>query len=168
MLLAPGAATEDGLLQAREIAGLDLDDRVVILSACQTAAGAVVSGEGVLSLARAFFAAGAATVIGSRWPIRDEEAAAMFDRFYAHVAGGASVSEALKRAKTDAIAAERPARAWASLVLVGSGALPPLPRRPPCSAAGTFTPVAPMVAGASLLLAALAWAVVRRSRRQSA
>ena len=168
VLLAPGAATEDGLLQAREIAGLDLDDRVVILSACQTAAGAVVSGEGVLSLARAFFAAGAATVIGSRWPIRDEEAAAMFDRFYAHVAGGASVSEALKRAKTDAIAAQRPARAWASLVLVGSGAFRPFPggRPAPPPARSLLSP--PMVAGASLLLAALAWAVVRRSRRPSA
>ena len=53
VLLAPGGANEDGLLQAREIEGLDLSGRVVVLSACETASGAILNGEGVLSLARA-------------------------------------------------------------------------------------------------------------------
>jgi CHAT domain-containing protein len=163
VLLAPGAATEDGLLQSREIEGLDLTDRVVVLSACQTAAGAVLSGEGMLSLARAFFAAGAGTVIGSRWPIRDEEAAAMFDRFYAHVAAGASLADALKRAKTDAIQAHRPARAWASLVLVGDGRFAPFPggRPAPPRARRLSTP---LIAGASLVLVAIIVVAIRRGR----
>ena len=49
----------------------DLDGRIVVLSACYTATGVVLSGEGVLSLARAFFEAGAHAVVGSRWPLRD-------------------------------------------------------------------------------------------------
>ena len=75
----PGPTSEDGLLQTREIEGLDLEGRIVVLSACQTASGAILGGEGVLSLARAFFEAGAHAVIGSRWPIRDEDAASLFD-----------------------------------------------------------------------------------------
>ena len=164
VLLAPGAATEDGLLQSREIESLDLTDRVVVLSACQTAAGAVLSGEGMLSLARAFFAAGAGSVIGSRWPIRDEDAAAMFDRFYAHVAAGASLADALKRAKTDAIDAHRPARAWASLVLVGDGAFTPFPGGRPAPPPARPLLSTLIVAGASLALAAVLVVAIRLRR----
>jgi tetratricopeptide (TPR) repeat protein len=125
VLLSRGADGEDGLLQAREIEELDLDGRIVVLSACQTASGAVVGGEGVLSLARAFFAAGAQSVIGTRWPIRDQDAAALFDTFYRAVGAGASLSEALTQAKVEAITAGRPAAAWASLVMLGNGAVRP-------------------------------------------
>jgi hypothetical protein len=92
ILLASGDGREDGLLQAREIEALDLDGRMVVLSACQTAAGAVQSGEGVLSLARAFFEAGAHAVVGSRWPLRDADAAMLFDAFYRHLGEGASLA----------------------------------------------------------------------------
>ena len=88
VLLAPGGSAEDGLLQAREIAALDIEGSIVVLSACQTAAGAVLSGEGVLSLARAFFEGGAHAVIGTRWPLRDADAAVLFDTFYRHLARG--------------------------------------------------------------------------------
>jgi CHAT domain-containing protein len=121
VLLAPGSAEEDGLLQAREIEALDLAGRVVVLSACQTATGIVQSGEGVLSLARAFFAAGARDVVGNRWPIRDDDAAAFFDSFYRYLAMRLPTAAALQRAKTDAIRAGRPPAAWAGVVLLGSG-----------------------------------------------
>ena len=125
VLLAPGDVKEDGLLQAREIEALDLDGRIVVLSACQTASGTVQSGEGVLSLARAFFEAGAHAVVGSRWPLRDADAAALFDTFYRHLADGASLSEALKATQDEARAAGRPATSWAGLVLLGNGDLRP-------------------------------------------
>ena len=127
VLLSAGDAREDGLLQAREIARLDLSGRAVVLSACRTADGVVRSGEGVLSLARAFFAAGAQAVIGSRWPIRDEDAASLFDDFYRHVAAGATLADALRRAKIDAIAQGRPASSWAAIVLYGDGEFRLLP-----------------------------------------
>ena len=46
VLLSAGAGHEDGLLQAREISDLDLDGRIVVLSACRTVSGALLSGEG--------------------------------------------------------------------------------------------------------------------------
>jgi CHAT domain-containing protein len=127
VLLAPGGRTEDGLLQSREIQTLNLRGKTVVLSACQTASGTVLSGEGVLSLARSFFEAGAQAVIGSRWPIRDEDAAWLFEAFYARLGQGASLSEALKDAKTLAIQGGRPSAAWASLVLLGDGNVRPIP-----------------------------------------
>jgi len=167
VLLSPGAANEDGLLQTREIEGLDLEGRIVILSACQTASGAILSGEGVLSLARAFFEAGASAVIGSRWPIRDDDAAALFEAFYQGLGQGASLSEALKQAKAQAIGANRPAAAWASLVLLGDGNFRPFPGGrlvPP----EKRWPSAAVLALLALPVAVLVWRFARRSPSTSA
>ena len=167
VLLAPGAANEDGLLQTREIEGLDLDGRIVVLSACETASGAILSGEGVLSLARAFFAAGAKTVIGTRWPIRDNDAAALFDVFYQRLGEGSSLSEALKLAKTQAIDAKRPPAAWASLVLLGDGDFRPYPGgrpRPPAKPG----PSPALVALLALGIAVLAWRLSSRTAAPTA
>jgi CHAT domain-containing protein len=127
VLLAPGAANQDGLLQIREIVDLGLDGRVVVLSACSSNTGALLRGEGVMSLARAFFQAGAHTVVASLWRLRDDEAAELFDRFYRHLGKGLSVAAALRSAQHDMIAAGAPAAAWAGLVVLGDGELVPLP-----------------------------------------
>jgi CHAT domain-containing protein len=82
VFLAAGDADEDGWLQPREIDQFDLRGRLVVLSACESAHGRVLSGEGPLSLARAFFAAGASGVVATRWPLRDDDAAFMMERFY--------------------------------------------------------------------------------------
>ena len=153
VLLSAGAENEDGLLQAREIEGLDLEGRIVVLSACRTVSGAVLSGEGVLSLARAFFEAGAHAVIGSRWPIRDQDAASFFDVFYRRLGEGASLSEALMQAKAEAIAAGRPAAAWASVVLLGDGDFRPFPQGRPAVTPRLKPAAALVVAIVALLLA---------------
>ena len=162
VLLCAGADTEDGLLQAREIAELDLEGRVVVLSACRTAAGTFLIGEGVLSLARAFFEAGAHAVIGSRWPIRDEDAAAFFDIFYRSLARGATLAGALKQAKVETIASGRPAAAWASVVLVGNGDLR-LTAPVTSSTPHRYWPIAVLLLGIAVGVAI----VVRRSVRAS-
>jgi len=45
---------EDGYLEVREISELDLDCDLVVLSACQTGRGRLLSGEGIVGLSRAF------------------------------------------------------------------------------------------------------------------
>ena len=162
IVLARGDAREDGLLQAREIATLDLDGGIVVLSACYTAGGAVLSGEGVLSLARAFFEAGAHAVVGSRWPLRDAEAATLFDAFYRHLARGASLSEALKASQDEARAAGRPASGWAALVLLGNGDLRPFANAPTPEEHPWSASIAGLVV---TVLAAAAVTLQRRRRR---
>ena len=127
VVLSPGSPAEDGLLQPREIARLNLAGSVVVLSTCQSAAGAVLAGEGPLSLARAFFQAGARTVVGSLWPLRDDEAAALFAAFYRHLGRGVSVAGALAAAQAERIAAGEPAAAWAGVSVFGNGDVVPLP-----------------------------------------
>ncbi len=121
LVLAPGSADEDGLLQSREIARLGLDGQLVVLASCQSATGADMAGEGVMSLARAFLVAGAGAVLGSLWPIRDDHAAAFFDVFYSAIAAGAPAATALQEAQRALIARDFPAQAWAGYVLLGDG-----------------------------------------------
>ena len=127
VLLAPGAANQDGLLQIREIVDLNLNGRIVVLSACSSNTGVLLRGEGVMSLARAFFQAGAHTVVASLWRLRDDEAAELFDRFYRHLGRGASVAAALRSAQRELIEESAPTAAWAGLVVLGDGDVVPLP-----------------------------------------
>jgi CHAT domain-containing protein len=166
VLLAAADAREDGLLQGREITRLPLAGRTVFLSACRTAAGAVAAGEGPLSLARAFQQAGARAVIGSRWPLRDDEAAVLVAEVYRHLAAGRSLGAALLAARRDAWESGRPAATWAALVLMGEPDVEvfaglPLPR--PRSDGRAL-----LAALLLLLVAALAGGVYhRRVRRES-
>ncbi|MFL6289608.1 MAG: CHAT domain-containing protein [Thermoanaerobaculia bacterium] len=125
--LSPGDPKEDGLLQAREIVDLNLEGRIVVLSTCESASGEILRGEGVMGLARAFFQAGAHTVVASLWPLRDDEGAALFDRFYRHLGQGRSVAAALQAAQRDRMEAGAPAVAWAGVVVLGDGDRVPVP-----------------------------------------
>jgi CHAT domain-containing protein/tetratricopeptide (TPR) repeat protein len=163
VLLTAAPDSEDGILQLREIVPLDLDGRVVVLSSCRSASGTVLRGEGVLGLARAFFQAGAHTVVASLWPLRDDDGAALFDRFYHHLGRGESVAAALRAAQRERAEEGAPAYAWAGLVVLGDGDIVPLPggrKREPLLAG----PV-PVIAVAALLLGA---GVVMWGRRRIA
>ncbi|HEU4694861.1 MAG TPA: CHAT domain-containing protein [Vicinamibacterales bacterium] len=150
VFLAPGDTAEDGWLQPAEIAALDFRGRLIVLSACDSAEGSLVSGEGPLSLARAFFAAGARTVVATRWPLRDDDAAFMMERFYEALSEGESVSAALRRARRDAIEAGLPAAAWAGVAVLGDGLLHPVAPR--------ASRLSPLRVGVLLLLfVATAW-----------
>jgi CHAT domain-containing protein len=103
LVLTPGdgAGTpgpDDGLLQVREIFGLDLNADLVTLSACQSALGANLRGEGLLGMTQAFTYAGAPSVIASLWPVDDEATSVLMSRLYASLADGAPKDEALAHA----------------------------------------------------------------------
>jgi CHAT domain-containing protein/Tfp pilus assembly protein PilF len=116
----PGA--ENGLLQAWEVfERVRMDVDLVTLSACGTALGAEMSGEGVLGLTRAFQYAGARTVLSSLWQVRDDSTADLMARFYGHLKRGRSKDEALRAAQIEMIrrsATAHPNR-WAAFQLAG-------------------------------------------------
>jgi CHAT domain-containing protein len=70
---------DDGLLTASEVAQLKLNADWGVLSACNTAAGGKPGAEALSGLARAFFYAGARTLLVSHWGI-DSKAATRLER----------------------------------------------------------------------------------------
>lgn len=98
LLLAapPGNATPYQVLTAGEVYGWPLSARLVTLSACQTALGRDVEGEGILGLSRAFIYAGAQDVVCSLWPVSDQSTRTLMTAFYDALAAGAPVEEALQ------------------------------------------------------------------------
>jgi CHAT domain-containing protein len=74
---------DDGLLTALDVFQLDVGADLVVLSACETARGAVVRGEGLVGLTRAFLSAGASRVLSALWKVDDDATQALMRRFYA-------------------------------------------------------------------------------------
>jgi CHAT domain-containing protein len=91
---------EDGRLTAGEVHGLRLHAELVVLSGCRTADGPV-TGDGLSGLTRAFFAAGARTVLASFWDLPDATAERLLPAFYRAWQGEtvADKAQALRRAQ---------------------------------------------------------------------
>lgn len=73
---------DDGFVRISDIYHLDMPVNLVVLSVCESAGGEAPGSEGVFSLARAFFHAGARSVVASLWPVDDRASAAFMEHFY--------------------------------------------------------------------------------------
>ncbi|MEM7167049.1 MAG: tetratricopeptide repeat protein, partial [Planctomycetota bacterium] len=118
---------DNGLLTAEEVSWLDLGKcDLVVLSACETAIGTTRSGEGMMSLRRAFHQAGAKAVISSLWKVPDEPTRKLMLRFYERLWNQKQGKlEALRGAQLDMLSDNRkkygkalPAT-WGAFVLSG-------------------------------------------------
>lgn len=129
VMTPPDEATEadDGYLSASEAAQLRLDAEFVVLSACNTAASdGRPGGEGLSGLARAFFYAGARSVLVSHWEVSDAATTTLITATFAdldsHAVGDPGVRARALQAGQRAVRAERrwshPAY-WAAFTLVG-------------------------------------------------
>jgi tetratricopeptide (TPR) repeat protein len=78
----PNGQSEDGMLRMNDIYNLDMPVDLVVLSGCETASGRGMGAEGLFSLSRAFFYAGAEHVLASLWPVEDRATAALMPEFY--------------------------------------------------------------------------------------
>lgn len=115
----------DYKLFTNELYDLDLKNTsLVMLSACETGAGKLQKGEGVMSLSRAFTYAGAKAVITTLWNAHDEASAYISERFYKHLKDGLKTDEALQQAKIDFLNSDLALRYehpyyWANFILIG-------------------------------------------------
>jgi CHAT domain-containing protein len=112
----------DGHLRGFAITRLRFDADLVVLSACETGVGEDLAGEGMASLARFFFEAGARSVVSSLWRVSDRSTAQLMERFYrAYLGRGLSPAAALARAQRELLAqpeTSSPYR-WAGFVVQG-------------------------------------------------
>jgi CHAT domain-containing protein/tetratricopeptide (TPR) repeat protein len=95
-----GSAQEHMLLSMSEILEMKISAETVVLSACNTGSGTVSRAEGVMSLGRAFMAAGAESVTVSLWQVSDASTQMLMEQYYKNILDGKSKSEALAAART--------------------------------------------------------------------
>lgn len=81
-LVDENGQSRDGVLKLDDIYNLKLNAELVVLSACQTALGKEIKGEGVIGLTRGFMYAGARRVVSSLWMVDDAATAEMMKVFY--------------------------------------------------------------------------------------
>jgi CHAT domain-containing protein/Tfp pilus assembly protein PilF len=113
---------QDGFLRLYEIYNLKLEADLVVLSACQTALGKEIKGEGLVGLTRGFMYAGTPRVVASLWKVSDEATAELMKRFYRKMLrDGLRPAAALRAAQVSMLKEKpwSPAYNWAGFVLQG-------------------------------------------------
>ena len=91
---------QNGFLRLYDIYGLRLGAELVVLSACRTALGEEIKGEGLIGLTRGFLYAGAPRVVATLWEIDDRTTAEAMKKFYEGMLGrGERPAEALRAAQ---------------------------------------------------------------------
>jgi CHAT domain-containing protein len=121
-------ARDDGWLESWEVAQLDLDADMVVLSACETARGRVRRGEGVTGMAWSFFVAGAHSTVASQWRVASSSTADLMVAFHralrANTTGDPVLvkAHALRNAQLNLLRDRRSRHPyyWAPFVLFGS------------------------------------------------
>ncbi len=120
---------DDGFLSIPEVLALDLDCDQVVLSACVSALGPHVTGEGVVGLTRSFMFAGARSVVSALWNVSGRETSEFMELYYSNLAADSSDrAECLGIAKRKMMAKKKASGVdlahptfWAAFVLSGSG-----------------------------------------------
>ncbi|HEX7807860.1 MAG TPA: CHAT domain-containing protein, partial [Thermoanaerobaculia bacterium] len=126
MLARDGQADEDGWLESWEVARLDLDADLVVLSACETARGRVGGGEGVVGLAWSFFLAGASSTVATQWKVASDSTADFMIAFHRSLRASSKnpalhKAQAVRDAQLQCIRDKRTQHPfhWAPFVLLG-------------------------------------------------
>lgn len=119
----------DGRLDLDAVRRLRISSDLVTLSACETALGRQLRGEGVIGFPHAFLEAGARGVVMSLWRVDDQVAARYMEEFYRELRAGRSPAEAMLSVRQRRISAggsnAHPSQ-WAPFVLVGGLSKPAL------------------------------------------
>lgn len=120
-----GQNMDDVLLTMADIYQFDISADMVVLSACNTAAGELQTGEGIQTLARAFQYAGAKSLVASLWSASDRVSEDIMLSFYENLQAAMPKDEALRQAKLKyrdrpniSPQQQHPA-SWATFILIG-------------------------------------------------
>jgi tetratricopeptide (TPR) repeat protein len=92
---------DDGFLEISEIVQLNLKCDLVVLSSCRSGLGSIDEAEGVLGMQKAFFEAGANSIIVSLWDVNDKYTSYFMKDFYNYLSEGYNKAEALRKTKIE-------------------------------------------------------------------
>ncbi|MEO8200258.1 MAG: CHAT domain-containing protein [Gemmatimonadota bacterium] len=159
LALAPGNG-QDGFVSAADLAGLHLRADLVVLSACRTAGGQVINGEGVQGLTAPLLEAGARATVATRWQVSDDQTMEILDVMYQGLAHGLTAGAALQTAKLDAFHRGVPPAEWAAFVLVGDQSVRISLRQP-------ATAVSWWIGVVALVLGLVGYGLLKVNRRSS-
>jgi CHAT domain-containing protein len=121
LVFAPGNG-DDGRLHASEMLSLHLNAQLVVLSACETAAGRPAPGEGMIGMSWSLFVAGCPTMVASEWKVESASTTEMMVAFHRNVlVQHMTASEALRAAQLDVRQRYEHPFYWASFVVLGRG-----------------------------------------------
>lgn len=109
----------DGWITVGDLTSLNLKAELVTLSACETGLSEIYPGDELLGMVRGFIAAGAATVVVSRWNLNDAVALDMMGEFYSEFQSGKTVSAALRSVQRAAVQKGIDPYRWAPLFSMG-------------------------------------------------
>jgi CHAT domain-containing protein len=119
----PAGGADDGLLEARELLGMNLNAELVVLSACETARGRVGAGEGVIGLSWALLVSGVPTMVLSQWKVASDSTSTFMTAFHQNRKKNMGDAEALRAAAISL--RKNPAYQhpfyWAAFTLIGAG-----------------------------------------------
>jgi tetratricopeptide (TPR) repeat protein len=118
-LALAGGPGESGFVTPADLAALRLRADLVVLSACRTAGGRIVAGEGVRGLTAPLLAAGARAIVASQWAIGDRRTVRLVHDLYRALADGRPAADALREAELASLRRGAPAREWAAFTLTG-------------------------------------------------
>lgn len=125
LLTTDGHSNEDGLLEAWEIMGMELNAEMAVLSACDTARGRVGAGEGLIGMTWALFVAGVPTTVASQWAVPSNTTAKLMVAFHENVKR-VPKAEALRQAALQMIKDQRfrmKPYYWAGFIVLGHSSL---------------------------------------------
>jgi CHAT domain-containing protein len=133
VLTGNDAQGDDGFMTTNEVFGLELECDQVVLSACASALGENVTGEGLVGLSHGFLYAGARSIVAALWDVSDKATAHFMSDFYGQIAQaeGSERAHALADAKRKMIRGESGFERsdvdtahpyfWAAFVMIGDG-----------------------------------------------
>lgn len=127
-------SNQNNFLQAYEVSKMELNAKLVVLSACETGYGEFEQGNGMASLARAFMYAGVPAIVVSLWNVQDEATTEIMQYFYQNLSEGMTKSQALRQAKLDYIKEAEGIKAhpafWSAFIQLGNDAPIEIARKP--------------------------------------
>ena len=116
-------SSEDGSLFLEEIFSMNFDNKLICLSACNTAWGKLTRSDGLLSLARGFHYAGSPSLMATLWQAHDRSSYLISTNFHQELHDGKYLDEAMQQAKLsylkDADALKAHPYYWAHMLVIG-------------------------------------------------